>query len=97
MLYIHTSYTHIERMLQNMDEIEIKTDAPFKIHLENKSKRVNLLIRPSLYKDVQIECARMGISVNEAINQLLENWIRDCDHNRVQKKKQERKEQQEKH
>ena len=45
--------------------------------LGKKSKRVNLLIRPETHKLASDECAKLGISLNEAINQLLESWIID--------------------
>ncbi|SFS07854.1 hypothetical protein [Anaeromicropila populeti] len=41
---------------------------------ESRSKRVNLLLKPSLYKKAKEKCDEMGISVNECINQLLEVW-----------------------
>ena len=42
---------------------------------EPKSQRVNLLVRPSLYAAVKDKCGDLGISVNEAVNQLLEKWV----------------------
>lgn len=42
---------------------------------ETKSKRVNLLIKPSTHKKALAKCKKTGISLNESINQLLENWI----------------------
>lgn len=42
---------------------------------ENKSKRVNFLVKPSTYDAVKAKCEKMGISVNDAVNQLLEKWI----------------------
>lgn len=55
---------------------EMKISAPVcKPKKENKSKHVHMLIKPTTYKLVQDECARLGISVNDAINQLLENWL----------------------
>lgn len=59
--------------------MELKTDSPIsEIKRESKTKRVNLLIRPTTYKLAQAECAKLGISLNEAINQLLENWTTEC-------------------
>lgn len=59
--------------------MELKTDKPTYIPKgESKTKRVNLLIKPTTYKYAQEECAKLGISVNEAVNQLLENWVTDC-------------------
>ena len=44
--------------------------------VETRSKRINLLITPSLYADAQKKCEKMGISLNECINQFLTNWTR---------------------
>lgn len=46
-----------------------------KIKAETRSKRVNLLVTPSVYRDAQKKCKRMGISLNECINQFLANWV----------------------
>lgn len=46
---------------------------------EAKSKRINLLLKPSLYYAAKSKCESMGISLNETINQLLESWTRDDD------------------
>lgn len=42
---------------------------------ETRSKRVNLLLQPSVHEQAQSKCERMGISLNECINQLLKSWI----------------------
>lgn len=42
---------------------------------EARNKRMNLLITPSLYENVKLKCDTLGISVNECVNQLLEQWI----------------------
>ena len=39
---------------------------------ETRSKRVNLLVKPSVYEAVKQKCNALGISVNECINQVLE-------------------------
>ena len=41
---------------------------------ETRSKRINLLITPSIYDKAQKKCGEMGISLNECINQFLKNW-----------------------
>jgi predicted HicB family RNase H-like nuclease len=41
---------------------------------ETRSKRINLLITPSVYNKAQKKCEKIGISLNECINQFLENW-----------------------
>lgn len=46
-----------------------------KVKQETRSKRVNLLAKPSTVKEAEKKCKRLGISLNEAMNQFLENWI----------------------
>jgi predicted HicB family RNase H-like nuclease len=46
-----------------------------KVKMETRSKRINLLITPSVYADAQKKCNEMGISLNECINQFLTNWV----------------------
>ena len=41
---------------------------------ETRSKRVNFIIKPSVYSAAQKKCKGMGISLNECINQFLEKW-----------------------
>lgn len=43
--------------------------------VESKSKRLNLLIKPSTYTKAKKKCDKLGISFNECINQLIENWL----------------------
>jgi len=42
---------------------------------ETKSKRVNLLIKSSTHTKALAKCKQIGVSLNECINQLLDNWI----------------------
>lgn len=46
---------------------------------EARSQRVNILLKPSVYKATQAKCKKLGISVNECINQFLENWVSEED------------------
>jgi len=41
---------------------------------ETRSKRVNLVIKPSVYAAAQRKCKKLNISMNECINQFLETW-----------------------
>ena len=45
-----------------------------KLKTETRSKRINLLITPSVYDEAQKKCGKIGISLNECINQFLKNW-----------------------
>ena len=42
---------------------------------ETRSKRVNLLLKPSVYGKAQKRCKKLGISLNECMNQFLDNWV----------------------
>lgn len=44
---------------------------------EKRTKRINGLLKPSLYKKVTKKCKRLNISFNECVNQLLEEWASD--------------------
>ena len=41
---------------------------------ETRSKRISSLVRPSIYVKVKKKCKKMGLSVNDVINQLLEQF-----------------------
>lgn len=43
--------------------------------IESKSRRVQLLIRPSLYDKLKATADRQQLSVNEMINQILNNTL----------------------
>ena len=42
---------------------------------ERKTRRKQVLLQPSVHDSAQAKCDRMGISMNEVINQLLQNWV----------------------
>ena len=44
---------------------------------ETRSKRVNLVVKPSLYAMAQEKCKKLNISMNECINQFLEIWSKE--------------------
>ena len=43
-------------------------------YIETKSKRVQLLIQPSVYEAVKAKASSLGISTNEAINEALKAY-----------------------
>ena len=43
-------------------------------YIETKSKRVQLLVQPSVYKAVQDKAKKLGVSTNEAINIALREY-----------------------
>lgn len=42
---------------------------------EPRIKRLPILLRPSVYSKLKEKCESIGISMNECINQLVENWV----------------------
>lgn len=54
-----------------------KTPAGYKLnpeYIETKSKRVQLLVQPSVYEAVKAKAKAEGISTNEAINEALREY-----------------------
>lgn len=43
-------------------------------YIETKSKRVQLLVQPSLYEAVKAKASSLGISTNEAFNEALRQY-----------------------
>lgn len=64
----------ISGMISDSNTVGLSNAVEKKKKEETRSKRVNFLIKPSLYEQVKAKCASMDISVGEAINQLLEKW-----------------------
>lgn len=58
-------------------KIEISNIVVPKVKEETRSKRVNFLLQPTTYEKAQKKCKEIGISMNECINQLLNNWVDD--------------------
>lgn len=54
-----------------IDESEIVTN-----NSENRSRRLNLLIQPSLHSKLKMTADRKGISLNELIHQVLEDFAK---------------------
>jgi len=42
---------------------------------ESRSKKKLFLFEPSLYEEIEAKCREMGISMNEAANQLFRAWL----------------------
>ena len=47
------------------------------LYMETKSRRVHLLIQPSLYEKVKVRAIANGTSVNEFVHTLLEEVLRE--------------------
>lgn len=43
-------------------------------YIETKSRRVQLLVQPSIYEAVKAKASKLGISTNEAINEALREY-----------------------
>jgi len=56
-----------EKSLGNTLVVNIQTQ-------EKKTKRINLLLKPSVYNSAMSKCKREGVSLNEVVNKLLEAW-----------------------
>ena len=44
-------------------------------YIETKSKRVQLLVQPSAYNDLKKKATAKGISINEAINEAIKDYL----------------------
>ncbi len=44
-------------------------------YIETKSKRVQLLVQPSVYEAVKAKAKKLGVSTNEAINEALLEYV----------------------
>lgn len=64
----------IGSMISDSNTVGVSNAVEKKKKEETRSKRVNFLIKPSLYDRVKGKCDDMDVSVGEAINQLLEKW-----------------------
>ena len=64
----------IGSMISDSTVVNGVSNAVQKKKTETRAKRVNFLIKPTLYERVKNKCESMDISVSEAINQLLEKW-----------------------
>ena len=58
-------------------EIQDKKNIISKPKTETRSKRINLLVTPSIYVKAQEKCDQIGISLNECVNQFLTNWVNE--------------------
>ena len=70
-----TEAADISNMTVEFEKESIKIEPRAKE--ETRSKRVNLLITPSVYHQAQKKCKKLGISLNECINQFLSGWVQN--------------------
>lgn len=67
---------------KNTDTPAKTTDAPegYKVnplYVEIKSRRLQLLVQPSLYEKIKGKAAAQGQSVNELIHTILDAWVKE--------------------
>ena len=61
-------------------ETETKPPEGYKVnplYVETKSRRLQLVLQPSLYERVKAGAAAAGLSVNEYVHQILDNATRE--------------------
>ena len=56
-------------------EESVNIPTGYKLVKENKSERMQLLIRPSLKEAIRKEAAAQGLSMNDLINTIFEDYI----------------------
>ena len=57
---------------------QVETDVPMKnnpLYIETRSKRLNILIQPSIYLKIKGLAGEESISVNELIHRILEDYL----------------------
>jgi len=73
------SIEEVEGKREPLPKVERKTPpAGYKLnpeYIETKSKRVQILIQPSLHEAIKAKAEEEGISTNEAINQAIKEYV----------------------
>jgi len=62
---------------QGKDEMDTIMIAGNRGGEETRSKRVNLIVKPSVYHMAKAKCETLNISLNECVNQFLEKWSKE--------------------
>ena len=62
---------------QGKDEMDTILIAGNRGGEETRSKRVNLIVKPSVYHMAKAKCETLNISLNECVNQFLEKWSKE--------------------
>ena len=68
----------LEAKLEQKQLNKVSNGVPMKKnpeYLETKSKRVQMLMQPSLYNSIKEEAEKEGISVNEMMHTILKNHV----------------------
>ena len=73
------SIERVEGKREPLPKMERKTPPagykPNPEYIETKSKRVQILIQPSLHEAIKAKAKEEGISTNEAINQAIKEYV----------------------
>ena len=60
---------------QQMQDTGVNIPKGYKLVKENKSERMQLLIRPTLKEGIRAEAAAQGIHMNELVNRIFEEYL----------------------
>lgn len=66
------SYLSIDLNPSKTDEIKYK---PNPLYIETKSKKMQILIQPTVFKELKKYAKEHGISANETVNQAIKNFL----------------------
>lgn len=59
------------------ENLIVRASVNMKVIRETRSRRVGILVRPSVYDLAAEKCKKMNISMNEGLNRLIEDWVYD--------------------
>lgn len=68
---------HIEPQEEKKEKeaAAVKIPIGYEIKPETKSQRVQVLMQPSIHKELKVKAAQEGISLNALINEILRNYL----------------------
>ena len=72
----HPTHAFVEAQDEQPEEAPVPAYKPVHRKRETKSKRLNLLIKPSLHEALVAKAESMDLSVNEAINLAVATFVR---------------------
>ena len=72
----HPTHAFVEAQEEQPEEAPVSAYKPVHRKRETKSKRVNLLIKPSLYEALAAKAETMDLSINEAFNLAIAAYVR---------------------
>lgn len=60
---------------RSAEELQKQLPPGFKIVKENKTRRMQFLVRPTTYEGLKKQADKQGISINELVNSIFEDYI----------------------